>query len=216
MTPTSSPTATLPTSPSIEWLARSRAWVSIGLLVPAGAIAVGSLPRIEPDSGWDLVLDVCGWTAFIAGALFRWWATLYIGGRKTSELVTTGAYSVCRNPLYVGTFLMLTSVVCFMQSLTFAAATLLVALYYLGVTVTVEERRLARIYGAKFADYVARTPRYLPNPACHESPATITVETAGLRAELYRMLRWMWIPVICHLINEARELQWWTPFTNWP
>lgn len=197
-------------------LARSRAWVSILLLVPAGIVAAGSTPWIARDSALDLVCQTIGWTAFLAGAILRWWATLYIGGRKTTDLATTGAYSFCRNPLYLGSFLMQVAVVFLLESLTLGIATLLVAAYYLGVTVAAEERRLAGIYGAKFQDYVARVPRLIPSFRTLQSSPTQVVEVAGLRAELIRMLRWMWIPAACHLLNVAREQQWWTPFTDWP
>lgn len=205
-----------PTSGAINILARSRSWVSILLLVPAGVIAAGSPTWVPRDSALDLACQTIGWTAFLAGAILRWWATLYIGGRKTTELVTGGAYSFCRNPLYLGTFLMQIAVVFLLESVTLGVATLLVAAYYIGVTVTAEERRLAGIYGTKFQDYVARVPRLIPSFRSLESPASHTIEVAGLRAELMRMLRWMWIPAACHLFNVAREQQWWAPFTNWP
>ncbi len=36
---------------------------------------------------------------FLAGAAFRFWATLYLGGRKDAVVVDTGPYSLCRHPL---------------------------------------------------------------------------------------------------------------------
>jgi len=210
------PRFSYPTSGTINILARSRSWVSIMFLLPAGIIAAGSPSWVARDSALDLACQTIGWTAFLAGAVLRWWATLYIGGRKTTELVTGGAYSFCRNPLYLGTFLMQLAVVFLIESLTLGVATLIVATYYIGVTVTAEERRLAGIYGAKFQEYVARVPRLIPSFRSLESPAAHTIEVAGLRAELIRMLRWMWIPAACHLLNVAREQQWWTPLTNWP
>lgn len=215
-TPAPAPAAPYAPGRFLNGLARSRAWVSILLLVPAGIIAVGSPSWIAGDSLAHQLCQTLGWTAFIAGAVLRWWATLYIGGRKTTELVTGGAYSFCRNPLYLGTFLMQIAVVCFLESATLAAATLLVSAYYLGVTVAAEERRLSGIYGAKFDDYVRRVPRMIPSFSTVESPASITVEVAGLKAELIRMLRWMWIPAVAQLLYLAREQQWWAPLTNWP
>jgi len=219
--PTTSNSATIApisfsNSGAINILARSRSWVSILLLVPAGIVVAGSPSWVARDSVLDLTCHAIAWCAFLAGAMLRWWATLYIGGRKTTELVTGGAYSFCRNPLYLGTFLMQIAVVFFLESVTLGIATLLVAAYYIGVTVTAEERRLAGIYGTKFQEYVARVPRLIPNFRSMESPASLTVEMGGLRAEFVRMLRWMWIPAACQLFNVAREQQWWAPFTNWP
>ena len=175
--PTTSHSATIgPISHSnggaINLLARSRSWVSILLLIPAAIVVAGSPSWVARDSALDLTCQAIGWSAFLMGAMLRWWATLYIGGRKTTELVTGGAYSFCRNPLYLGTFLMQIAVVFYLESVTLGIATLLVAAYYIGVTVTAEERRLAGIYGTKFQDYVARVPRLIPSFRSVESPAS--------------------------------------------
>lgn len=65
--------------------------------VPA-PLAVG--PRVWLCSG------VAGLLLVLAGAVLRVFAILSIGGRKDREIVTTELYSVTRNPLYFGSFLM--------------------------------------------------------------------------------------------------------------
>ncbi|MGU9537294.1 methyltransferase family protein, partial [Proteus mirabilis] len=42
-----------------------------------------------------------GMVAIMVCVLGRAWCALYIGGRKKQEIVTSGPYSLCRNPLYV-------------------------------------------------------------------------------------------------------------------
>src|SRR5262245_36841884 len=72
------------------------------VLVPAGVIALFSPPIVPENSLAHLALQTLAWLTFAAGAGARFWATLYIGGRKERELVTDGPYSLCRHPLYLG------------------------------------------------------------------------------------------------------------------
>src|SRR5713226_3679090 len=46
-------------------------------------------------------LEMVGVLLIFLGIVGRLWATLYIGGRKSAEVVTGGPYSITRNPLYV-------------------------------------------------------------------------------------------------------------------
>ncbi|RWE30056.1 isoprenylcysteine carboxylmethyltransferase family protein, partial [Mesorhizobium sp.] len=54
-----------------------------------------------PDTWVHESIEMFGVLLIFLGVVGRLWATLYIGGRKSSEVVTGGPYSVTRNPLYV-------------------------------------------------------------------------------------------------------------------
>lgn len=45
-------------------------------------------------------IETVGLALMLVGIGGRLWSVLYIGGRKTVEIVSTGPYSVTRNPLY--------------------------------------------------------------------------------------------------------------------
>jgi protein-S-isoprenylcysteine O-methyltransferase Ste14 len=198
------------------WLARSRAWISMILLAPAGLAVVFSAPSWPLYGVGDLACNCLGWTLFFAGATFRWWATLYIGGRKDCQVVDQGAYSVCRNPLYFGTFLLVVSIAAFLQSIVFVLATCIVCGYYLGVTVPIEEQKLLALYGDDYARYCQRVPRFWPRFSLYKSPAVIEVRVNGLYAELLRAARWILIPIICQLLTHVRQQDWWPHWANLP
>src|SRR3990172_5291830 len=126
---------TLVNTDSKSWLSRSRAWISILLLTPVGFLAAFSAPHVLPNSWAELGFAMVGWGLFLTGAFSRWWATLYIGGRKGNQLMHDGPYSMSRNPLYFGTFLIVLSIAAMLQSLIFALALLASSILYLIVTV---------------------------------------------------------------------------------
>src|SRR5690606_27834472 len=53
------------------------------------------------DNGLHEYVEAFGGAAILLAILGRTWCTLYIGGRKSAEIVRGGPYSVTRNPLYV-------------------------------------------------------------------------------------------------------------------
>jgi hypothetical protein len=82
--------------------------------------------------------------------------------RKDEQLATTGPYSVTRNPLYLGSFLLAAGFIIAGYSLW---AGLLVGVYF-GVfyyaVIRNEERDLRKRFGAEFEAYAARVPLFLP------------------------------------------------------
>ncbi len=160
---------------------RSRAWVGILIIAPFAIVAVLS-PPLAPEGSWlDNGFDLVGWALFMVGAGFRWWATLYIGGRKLDTVVAEGPYSVCRNPLYVGTFLMGLGIAFFLQSITFAVGFGISATFYFGVTVPAEEILLRDKFGLTFVDYCRKVPRFWLRMRLLHTSQQIAVSTRGLK-----------------------------------
>src|SRR5919197_1909488 len=127
-----------------------RGWFGIVLLVPAGALAVLSRPLVAEGTAANVLVDVLAWAAFVCGACFRLWATLYVGGQKGLSLVTEGPYSLSRNPLYLGSFLLAVSVALFLKSLTSLVAVVLAGAGYAAFTIPAEERYLLRQFGEAY------------------------------------------------------------------
>ena len=70
-------------------------------------------PMVAEETVLDVATDALAWLAFVGGATLRWWSTLYIGGHKQKSVVSAGPYSVSRNPLYLGSFLLWLSLALF-------------------------------------------------------------------------------------------------------
>ncbi|MEW6635116.1 MAG: isoprenylcysteine carboxylmethyltransferase family protein, partial [Pseudomonadota bacterium] len=54
-----------------------------------------------PDTPVHETIEMFGVLLIFLGIIGRLWSTLYIGGRKSAEVVTGGPYSITRNPLYL-------------------------------------------------------------------------------------------------------------------
>jgi len=96
----------------------------------------------------------------ISGLSLRSWAAGIL--RKDAELTTTGPYSVIRNPLYVGSFMMMFGFCALISDpLNFWFILALILVIYI-VKVRQEERLLAAKFPAQWAEYSRSTPRFLP------------------------------------------------------
>jgi protein-S-isoprenylcysteine O-methyltransferase Ste14 len=114
---------------------------------------------------WSYVHEAMRWIG--AGLIFvcisgRTWCSLYIGGRKTHELVTTGPYSISRNPLYL--FSIIGAVGIGAQFGAVSVAILAGACAWLVhiLVVKQEERLLLAEHSEAYAKYFAEVPRFLP------------------------------------------------------
>jgi protein-S-isoprenylcysteine O-methyltransferase Ste14 len=192
-----------------SWAFRSRGLVGALLGTAFGAMAVFS-PPLFSEAQWERIpLEIVGWLTFFAGAGLRFWATLYIGGRKRLVVVSEGPYSLCRNPLYLGTFLIALSVALILQSLTFMACVLVGGIFYALATVPAEERYLSRQFGDAYVRYRREVPRFVPALSKFNTPSTIVVNVRALRLESCRAARWVMLPVIADLVCRVRAEAWW-------
>jgi protein-S-isoprenylcysteine O-methyltransferase Ste14 len=188
---------------------RLRGAFGLLLLIPATVVALFSQPLVREGTWLNIVVNALAWVVFVAGISFRIWSTLYVGSRKLKTLVNQGPYSICRNPLYVGTFLMALGAALFLKSfLVIAAVILLIVVYAIG-TVPAEEKALLAQHGEAYAEYLRRVPRFFPNFSLFTTPPSVEVKINGVRLEAKRLLIYIWMPVLGQAITYLRGLPWW-------
>ncbi len=192
-----------------DWRFRLRGLFGAILLFPMGFLALLSKPSVPGGTWLDLVADVIGWILFLNAAVLRMWSTLYLVGRKEKVVVSEGPYSVCRNPLYLGSFSLMLSVGFLLKSLTFALGILCAAMVYTLVTVPSEERTLREKLGDDFSRYCERVPRFWPRPGLFHTPEVIEVRIKGVWNECRRVLLWILIPVFAAIVARLRHEPWW-------
>lgn len=121
------------------------------------------------------MIEWIGIILIVVCILGRTWASLYIGGRKIDELVTTGPYSIMRNPLYTFSFLGAAGAGAQTGSLVLALICGALAYIVFYVVVLQEEKLLLERYGEKYRTFMARVPRFLPNPRLWQDEQTLTI-----------------------------------------
>ncbi len=179
------------------------------MLGPALVVALLATPLVSPRSWVDMAIDSAAWVIFIAGAGIRFWATLYIGGRKNDVTVTDGPYSLCRHPLYFGSLLLAFSGGLFLKSIVFAAAVAILTVLYMYGTVRMEEASLAERLGEPYREYCRRTNRFWPSFRHFQTAPRLTVDLHSLYLECARASRWVWIPLAGEIIATLRDTPWW-------
>jgi len=125
-----------------------------------------------PDTPVHETIEMFGVLLIFLGIVGRLWATLYIGGRKSSEVVTGGPYSITRNPLYVFSTVAAAGVGAQIGSF---SGIILFALLCAGafhIVILREEKFLKEALGAPYADYLARVPRFFPNLSLYQEGDT--------------------------------------------
>lgn len=171
------------------------------------AIVLAGLLLIT-DHSWSktgflyVFLSTLGLILVGVGALGRVWASMYISGYKDKALVTEGAYSIVRNPLYLFSFIGAVGVGCATGSLILIGLLILGFFLYYPLTTLDEEQRLAAQYGQEYAEYLARTPRYLPDFSLFHESRTYTVDTGTYRYAFLDAVWFVWIYALIQLIEK--------------
>ena len=111
----------------------------------------------------DIAMESAGYLLLLAGVGLRLWSTLHIGARKSRQLIRQGPYSICRNPLYLGTCTIITGVALLFGNPIMLLAVLLLFVPATLLTIKMEEAHLERIFGEEYRDYRRQVPRFWPS-----------------------------------------------------
>jgi protein-S-isoprenylcysteine O-methyltransferase Ste14 len=146
----------------------------------------------------------------------RLWCSVYISGYKDAQLITTGPYSLCRNPLYFFSLLGFAGVGFATETVTLGIVlTLLVLVAYPSV-IAREEAVLRAKFGAEFERYCAKTPRLLPRISGFAEPETYTVNPRLFRRTMGDVVWFIWLIGIIELVEALHELHIVEPFIQLP
>jgi protein-S-isoprenylcysteine O-methyltransferase Ste14 len=141
----------------------------VGLLIAASMWAIAKYPPIVqmPDFVRLLLagtLAVTGAAVALAGVVSFHRAKTTVNPlkpEKSASLVSTGVYSVTRNPMYLGMALVLVAWAAYLASVWSLAGPLVFALYLTRYQIIPEERVLDGLFGEPFADYKKRVRRWI-------------------------------------------------------
>ncbi|CAN5372378.1 isoprenylcysteine carboxylmethyltransferase family protein [soil metagenome] len=138
----------------------------------------------------------------------RAWCSLYIGGRKKAEIVDRGPYSICRNPLYVFSFIAAFGIGAQTGSLILSLLFLVLAVAVFHFTVKSEEAWLLDAFGAPFAAYLARVPRFWPDFSKWADAETLEIRPSFFLATIKDGLVFLLAIPIFELLEHAQQAGW--------
>ena len=151
-------------------------------------------------------IETLGLALILVGIGGRLWATLYIGGRKSAEVVSTGPYSITRNPLYLFSTIAAAGVGAQTGSYVVACLLMVVCAGVFHLVALREERFLAATLGEEYLAYMGRVPRFLPNPLLYRDDAEVTFQTGRLRSTLVDGLAFLAAIPVLEAVETAQEM----------
>jgi protein-S-isoprenylcysteine O-methyltransferase Ste14 len=183
-----------------SWRKKRVAALRLGV-TPIIALAVFTAPTWPEHSAMSMILEVSGYVFLLAGLVIRLWSTLYIGGRKSHELVIDGPYSLCRNPLYIGTFLIAVGSGLAFSSLSLAGLMIVVLVPAHLVVTLKEERHLLDLFPETYPQYMKSVPRYWPRLSNYRSREWLTVSSHAARRMCFNTALVLMVPPIEDLLD---------------
>ncbi|TIO52338.1 MAG: isoprenylcysteine carboxylmethyltransferase family protein [Mesorhizobium sp.] len=142
------------------------------LIVVLFAALLFGQSTFPPDTLMHESIEMFGVLLIFLGVVGRLWATLYIGGRKSSEVVTGGPYSITRNPLYVFSTVAAAGVGAQIGSFSGIVLFALLCAGAFHIVILREEKFLRQALGAPYEAYLARVPRFFPKLSLYQEGDT--------------------------------------------
>lgn len=194
---------------------RSRVWWTAASLTIGCVLTAWNSPLPKLPGYWELAITLTGVALFCAGAAIRVISASYICARKSLDVVNTGPYSVCRNPLYWGTLLMVSAFPFLMRSPVLALSMVPIILLYTYAVVPVEEMVMANRHGEKYMMYCNTVPRWLPNFQGYVSGEAMGRQTEGFYKECKRLVYWVALAVGLYVAFRFHDASWWLHPLAW-
>lgn len=157
------------------------------------------------ESVLDLSVEYAGLVFLVIAAHGRNWSHVYICGRKKHKLVTSGPYSITRNPLYLFSFI---GGAGFGLASGNIAVLLLVVfgfLVYYPFVIRAEEKRLAEIHGADFHDYAASVPLVVPRTLSVPEPERYEIYPRKFRARFVQSMWFIWAFIALQVVEKLHQ-----------
>ena len=143
------------------------------------AVLLAFLALTQVKSAWigetHETIEVVGIFLILAGIVGRLWCILYIGGKKSSELVRQGPYSISRNPLYVFSAIAAGGVGLQSGSVVVGLIFALGCAVLFQLVIHREEKHLGGMFGEPYAAYLREVPRFWPKFSIYRDSTTLDV-----------------------------------------
>ncbi len=158
-------------------------------------------PYLKISEEVSIVLEEIGLILIFLGIITRVFSSLSIGSHKNQKVVDTGLYSLVRNPLYLGSFLILLGVAMFTTRIDVMALMIILYIICFYPMVLNEEKYLQDKFGDDYLAYKKTVPRIIPKLAKWQIPETMTINVSLVRKTLTDSLCVLLIVIIIEVIE---------------
>ncbi|MCJ7544616.1 MAG: isoprenylcysteine carboxylmethyltransferase family protein [Phycisphaerae bacterium] len=148
--------------------------------LPIVFVAVFVRPSWHLDSTRAFLVETAGYLFLMLGLSVRIWSILYVGGRKSQVLVTDGPYSLCRNPLYVGTLLLTVGAGLCFENLLMLGTMLATVVPAHVASARLEAAHLAAKFPLEYPPYARAVPAFWPRLKNYRSRETLIVSARAI------------------------------------
>ncbi len=142
-------------------------------------------PMMVEDTLGLEAMEAVGGFLIIGAVLGRFWCILYIGGRKNTEVVQIGPYSICRHPLYMFSTMGVLGFGLALGMLSLAVGLGALVFLILMYTAQHEEAFLRTEFGSTYDNYALNTPLIIPRISQFYSPNEVTFNVHTLRRNMF-------------------------------
>lgn len=163
---------------------------------------------LNGETPFHEALETGGLVLIGVAIIGRAWCSLYIGGRKKAEIVDRGPYSLCRNPLYVFSFIAAFGIGAQTGSIVLSVLFLTIAIVVFHYTVKSEEAWLLDVFGAPYRAYVERTPRFWPKFSKWTDAETLLIRPSFFLTTVKDGLVFLLAIPIFELLEYAQQSGW--------
>ena len=155
---------------------------------------------------FTFILFFVGLILVSIAALGRLWCAVYIAGYKDNLLVQDGPYSVCRNPLYLFSFIGIVGVGLATETLLFPFVLVIFFAFYYPSVIAAEAGRLSELFGADFAEYEKKVPAFFPKMSLLHEPTKYEVNPLVFKKSIFSALWFIWITGFIEVAEGLKEL----------
>ena len=151
----------------------------------------------------SLQMSILGFILVVFGSFGRIWASLYIEGNKTKNLITNGPFSMVRNPLYFFSLIMLLGFGLALKAIYLPLALLTIFIVFHIPTIANEEIKLRNNHGEKFENYMKSTPRLIPNIFKYKKPEIgekVLVKISRINGVLIEVIGYLFLYTLIDII----------------
>lgn len=172
-------------------------------------------PQMTFDGFGHELMEAIGVLILIAGVLGRFWSILYLGGRKNTQVMQDGPFSMTRNPLYFFSTVAAFGIGLMMGAVSFGLILGTVIGTVLYLTARREAAFLQQEFGAEYRAYAQRVPFFFPNPRLFNAAPEAVFRTGPLRKNLFDAFVFLSFIPLVEMLDLFKDAFGLTGFALW-